>query len=49
MILVEGLECKLGLARHLDVGDHLVLVLVQAGEHLGLATVVDEVALTDLV
>ena len=49
MVPVQSLEGEMGLAGHLDIRDHFVLVLVQAGEHLRLTTVVDEVALTDLV
>ena len=48
MILVESLEGQLGLASHLNVGDHLVFVLVQVCEHLRVPAVADEVILANL-
>ena len=48
MIPVERLEGEVRLAGHLDVGHDLVLVLVQAREHLGGAAVGGEVTLADL-
>ena len=48
MIFVKGLEGKLGLAGHLNIGDHLVLILVEIREHLWVAAVADEVILANL-
>ena len=48
VVSVQRLEGEMSLAGDLDVGHHLVLVLVQTGEHLGVTTVTGEPTLADL-
>ena len=48
MILVESFEGEVGLAGDLNVGHHLVLVPIQTGEHLRVATVVLKVTFANL-
>ena len=48
VVSVQRLEGEMSLAGDLDVGHHLVLVLVQTGEHLGVTAVAGEPTLTDL-